>query len=649
MNEMTMGFDATVPRSIVTPRACVAWAMILVLGAEYAAAQSGGGKESVTGIERVFCAGVPDDFNCAEEPAAPNAALLLSLYRKYDCIGPTEHVPSGKGPAGDGLRTMWDCPCFRFLQFDQFPGRLDCGATPIPLNAMFAHRFTFSVPPGGVTSAVLKFRARAADKGETETDFIAFGEDSVYRTGSPFTMLPGAGGLWSHNQDAVFSLNLGGLPSGFRASSVLGLLQDGNLDVIIGNETGVDWMCLCFPVNVMVRQGWNLVAAPVAVSQRVMDLYPDAQSPAFAFLRDRGYFPVDSLKAGTGYWLKFPGTREVQVCGAGIDSLSIQVAGGWNLVSPVLDPSLSGISLLADSTTLLSPFYVYRSGYFAVSPDSLMPGEAAWVKTSGPGSIHVLPGGGSHRKEIHKSVVATSLEVDVREFLAGMHELEISDENHCSQTLYFGHMPIPDRISECLELPPPPPSGIFDARFSSSRIVETYSEVLGQPGGFPIEISSARYPVAIRFHASGAASRRVVVSCLVENRETARFTLEEGEPLLIRDPGIRKVLLRIGDDELLPTAYGLHQNYPNPFNPLTTIKYDLPEPATVKLRLYNMLGQEVRTIIDENQPAGFRWVDLDATGLASGVYFYRIITGKIGTSEGSRGGFVSTKKMILLK
>jgi subtilisin family serine protease len=94
----------------------------------------------------------------------------------------------------------------------------------------------------------------------------------------------------------------------------------------------------------------------------------------------------------------------------------------------------------------------------------------------------------------------------------------------------------------------------------------------------------------------------------------------------------------------IPFEFSLSQNFPNPFNPVTTIKYALKEDARVSLKIYNMLGQEVKTMVNEHQPAGFKEVVWDGTNdnghrTASGVYIYRIVA----------GNYIDMKKMIMLK
>jgi hypothetical protein len=73
--------------------------------------------------------------------------------------------------------------------------------------------------------------------------------------------------------------------------------------------------------------------------------------------------------------------------------------------------------------------------------------------------------------------------------------------------------------------------------------------------------------------------------------------------------------------ELIPTQIVLHQNFPNPFNPVTTIKYEIPERANVSLKVYNALGQEIITLINEIQFAGIYEKDFNGNELNSGVYF----------------------------
>ncbi|OYV87877.1 MAG: hypothetical protein B7Z63_01725 [Ignavibacteriae bacterium 37-53-5] len=89
----------------------------------------------------------------------------------------------------------------------------------------------------------------------------------------------------------------------------------------------------------------------------------------------------------------------------------------------------------------------------------------------------------------------------------------------------------------------------------------------------------------------------------------------------------------------VPGGYALSQNYPNPFNPTTVISYRLPEPGVVSLRVYDVLGREVATLVEGRQSVGNHEVEFNGSRFASGVYFYRLISGR----------FSETKKMLMLK
>jgi hypothetical protein len=89
----------------------------------------------------------------------------------------------------------------------------------------------------------------------------------------------------------------------------------------------------------------------------------------------------------------------------------------------------------------------------------------------------------------------------------------------------------------------------------------------------------------------------------------------------------------------LPTKFELNQNYPNPFNPVTKINFAIPKTSFVSLKIYNMLGREVATLVSDTKVAGYYSIDFSAADLSSGVYYYRL----------ESDGFTDVKKMMLVK
>jgi len=119
------------------------------------------------------------------------------------------------------------------------------------------------------------------------------------------------------------------------------------------------------------------------------------------------------------------------------------------------------------------------------------------------------------------------------------------------------------------------------------------------------------------------------------------LTLLGIEPFSI--PGLKTEIINnvVSVDKIpnIPNTITLYQNYPNPFNPTTVIKYQIPELSFVTLKVFDALGNDIATLVNEEKPIGSYEVEFEARNLPSGIYFYRL----------QAGSFVETKKMILLK
>jgi hypothetical protein len=99
------------------------------------------------------------------------------------------------------------------------------------------------------------------------------------------------------------------------------------------------------------------------------------------------------------------------------------------------------------------------------------------------------------------------------------------------------------------------------------------------------------------------------------------------------------IVTGVEEETTLPTEFSLEQNYPNPFNPSTKIKYSVPQLSKVVIKVFDILGNEIETLVNEEKPVGTYEVKFKATNLPSGIYFYQLRT----------GSFVETKKMLMIK
>lgn len=127
---------------------------------------------------------------------------------------------------------------------------------------------------------------------------------------------------------------------------------------------------------------------------------------------------------------------------------------------------------------------------------------------------------------------------------------------------------------------------------------------------------------------------------LLDNELDNADALSWTSNLLYGSPGSKNILVGVSDTEAeLPTEYSLSQNYPNPFNPITIINFSIPQKTNVVLKVFDVLGREVITLVDEKKEVGEYSIKFNAVNLSSGIYFYQLTANK----------YRETQKMILLK
>jgi hypothetical protein len=378
-------------------------------------------------------------------------------------------------------------------------------------------------------------------------------------------------------------------------------------------------------VNLGVDMGWNLISVPVEVQDfRKVTLFPTASTAAYGFAAGR-YAAQDTLENGQGYWLKFTEEQIVPVFGAPLLYHLVDVQAGWNLIGSVSE-GVSAAGVHALGTTILTPFYGYGpSGYGAAT--LISPGHGYWVKVGADGGLLLATGG------TVPPAKASSGEPSANTFIP----LRFADAGGRVLTLYAGTRPdgfTPDRY----ELPPPPPEGAPDIRFNDNASVAVQSATLRESVEYPIRMQGMIYPVSVGADVPGDGTVEYFLRYTIQGK-SREVKLAGGDHAVTLPREAEGTLTLRVSPVILPTEYALAQNFPNPFNPNTTIHFSLPSDTRVELRVYDILGQEVRTLLDQEMSAGERAVTFDASGLASGVYFYRLQAGQ----------FSATRKMLMIR
>ena len=171
----------------------------------------------------------------------------------------------------------------------------------------------------------------------------------------------------------------------------------------------------------------------------------------------------------------------------------------------------------------------------------------------------------------------------------------------------------------------------------------------GSPPGFPVTMMAANFDTA---SSSGPSEPGTGNFTLKVSSQISQYTIFPVKlppnfvtETVVAPPGASGIVVNVtttsveGKGQETPAEFRLEQNYPNPFNPGTTIRFSLPQRSHVTLTVFNLLGQNVGTLVDETRDAGHHHALFDASGLASGVYLCRL----------QAGGFVQVRKMIVVK
>ena len=350
------------------------------------------------------------------------------------------------------------------------------------------------------------------------------------------------------------------------------------------------------------QDDWNMVGLPLGVEDSdYITLFPDAiANTLFSF--GEGYSLETNLVEGTGYWLRFDGYGSNSLIGDDFEEIIVTLSEDWNMISGVSEPA--NVNSISDPYGLIIPNTIYSFGEGYELADVIEPGLGYWIRSYGEGNITISSNAGSGKSKFAN---------------------RLTDANSISfngQTLYFG-VEIPQEEILSYSLPPKPPIGAFDVRFTGDWTV------VSERGEIEVMNNSNQLQIEFKIHQD--------TWVLINQLTGEEYSLTSSGTIDLVGDITGFTLMKEG--ALLPIQYTLAQNYPNPFNPVTSIRYSVPASGPLSLKVYDLLGEEVSTVVEGEHKAGFHTAQFDGSHLSSGVYFYRL----------SSKDHTITKKLILMK
>jgi len=323
---------------------------------------------------------------------------------------------------------------------------------------------------------------------------------------------------------------------------------------------------------------------------------------------DAGYVSAEALEMGEGYWLRFDAEGENMVEGGSVSEIPISLASGWNLVAG--GSETIGVETISDPDGIIvaNTLYGFSVGY--ESSTVLEPGKGYWIRTSAAGDVTIGGGAARSRDFVNRLESTNSISFNGRE-------------------LYFDAQ-IPQSEVISYSLPPVPPKGAFDVRFSTDLIYT------GSTGN--IILSNPKGDLSVSYNITDN-SKWILTSSSGEVYElfgSGQFSVD----------GMEEVDFILAKSTIIyePVTFGLQESYPNPFNPTTTIHYSVETEGLTSLTVYDMMGREIKSLVSGYMVPNHYSVVWNGTDnynrqIPSGIYLYRLTSGE----------FTDMKKVMLLK
>lgn len=362
---------------------------------------------------------------------------------------------------------------------------------------------------------------------------------------------------------------------------------------------------------IATKAGWNLLSVPVQSDDQSFSSLLPSCGEGYFFLPKSGYQAIDSsttVTPGRGVFSRCQ-KDTLQVSGTRVQS-EVDVRQGWNAIGAFAD-TISVDSLSTTPADILQS-QIYRmtpqGGYQATS--ALRPGEGYWVRSKDKGTIDL-----SGQSSAKRGALASKSESQ------DVARLVISDASGRTTRLLLVRT-VTNRQRRLHTLPPVPPRGVFDVRFSDGTSVAAYStsttEESTSSARHQVELRGVNFPLTLQLESSDF-DRSVRIASNSEN-----IVLSTDDPTAqLSGPSDAFVL----ETDPRPQGFRLAKVRPNPIQNRGKIEYALPTSSDVSIALFDVLGRRVAHLVDGERQAGKHNAVIPAERLSSGLYFARMRAG----------------------
>ncbi|MBS1536741.1 MAG: T9SS type A sorting domain-containing protein [Bacteroidetes bacterium] len=373
---------------------------------------------------------------------------------------------------------------------------------------------------------------------------------------------------------------------------------------------------VAFPV---INKGWNLLSLPVLPSDlRATSIYPNAVGGQPFRFYQQSYQNETVLSAGVGYFIKYGQYLDSKIAGTKINRINstmnpVRLTPGWNTIGGLSVPvNVKDIDFDPYNTSIpnkpIKSVWGYRTdrGYFETS--EIVPGLGYWIKVTDDGYLKLTaPTGIKYSDDIDN---------EKQEIINNSTKLKISDNAQHSNELYMSKV----NDVTAFELPPVPPFGMFDTRFTNNANAENVTSPT-------VRFQGVEYPLAISIDCP-KESYQVIDIVTGKSLGTINQT---NSTVIITNKNVEAVKLLKSDT---PLTGSMLQTVPNPTSGNTTVQYIVPQNGFVTVKVYNMLGIEVAMLVQEYKNADTYSVPFTSSTLPSGQYTVKMVAGDVTTNAG---------------